>query len=243
MTEPVLVVDMGSWAMSAAVLVHDQLHLVREPVSGATRWPGGASLDPAPGRPRLSVGGAAERLRDERPRHYVDGVRRAVDANAPVWLGDQLVTGAELVAAALDAIVAEAGRLHGRIGRLVVTVPSAYRTHDPRRETLVAAAAVVGFPEVELIHDPAAAVADPLAALEVPDGTYLLVCDQGATWSATLTQLQRGVPVPVSQESSGSGRDLDVVLAADLRARLAQWGEPAFAPGSTWSVASGTWLS
>ncbi|MEV0127483.1 Hsp70 family protein [Dactylosporangium sp. NPDC050688] len=239
MTEPVLVVDMGSWAMSAAVLVHDQLHLVREPVSGGTRWPAGASLDPAPGRPRLSVGGAAERLRDERPRHYVDGVRRAVDANAPVWLGDQLVTGAELVAAALDAIVAEAGRLHGRIGRLVVTVPAAYRTHDPRRETLVSAAAVVGFPDVELIHDPAAAVADPLAALEVPDGTYLLVCDLGATWSATLTQLQHGVPVPVSQESSGSGRDLDVVLAADLRARLSQWVEPAFTAGGDVSVRAG----
>lgn len=239
MTEPVLVVDMGSWAMSAAVLVRDQLHLLREPLTGAVRWPAGASLDPAPGRPRLTAGAAAERLRDEHPRHYVDGVRRAVDANAPMWLGDQLINGTELVTAALGAIIEEAGRRHGRIARLVVTVPAAYRTHDPRRELLVSAAAVAGFPDVELVHDPAAAVADPVAALEVVEGGYLLVCDLGATWSATLTQLQHGVPVPLSQESSGSGRDLDVVLAADLRAKLAQWVEPAFTAGGDVSVRAG----
>ncbi|MET7417799.1 Hsp70 family protein [Dactylosporangium sp. NPDC005555] len=239
MTEPVLVVDMGSWAMSAAVVVREQLHLVREPVTGAPRWPGGASLDPAPGRPRLSAGAAAERARDQHPRHYVDGVRRAVDANAPIWLGDQLVNGGELVTAALDAVVEEARRLHGTIGRLVVTVPAAYRTHDPRREVLVSAASVVGFPDVELVHDPSAAALDPLASQEIPEGGYVLVCDLGATWSATLTQVQHGVPVPLSQESSGSGRDLDVMLAADLRARLAEWVEPAFAAGGDVSVRAG----
>lgn len=239
MTEPVLVVDMGSWAMSAAVVAREQLHLVREPVTGATRWPGGASLDPAPGRPRLSAGAAAEQARDQHPRHYVDGVRRAVDANAPIWLGDQLVNGVELVTAALDAIVAEATRQHGKIERLVVTVPAAYRTHDPRREVLVSAAAVAGFPDVELVHDPSAAVLDPLAALDVAEGGYVLVCDLGATWSATLTQMQHGVPVPLSQESSGSGRDLDVMLAADLRASLAEWVEPAFSAGGDVSVRAG----
>ncbi|GAA3200763.1 Hsp70 family protein [Dactylosporangium siamense] len=239
MTEPVLVVDMGSWAMSAAVVVHDQLHLVREPVTGSVRWPGGASLDPAPGRPRLSVGAVAEQRRDQHPRHYVDGVRRAVDANAPIWLGDQLINGTELITAALDAVVEEATRLHGRIGRLVVTVPAAYRTHDPRREILVTAASVAGFPDVELVHDASAAVLDPLAALEIPDGGYLLVCDLGATWSATLTQMQHGVPVPLSQESSGSGRDLDVMLAADLRTSLAEWVEPAFSAGGDVSVRAG----
>ncbi|GAA1508391.1 hypothetical protein GCM10009827_023260 [Dactylosporangium maewongense] len=231
MTEPVLVVDLGSWALSAAVVTRDQLHLVRDPATGAARWPGGASLDPA--SKRLVAG---EQLRNQHPRHYVDGVRRAVDANAPIWLGDQLVNGAELVAAALDAVVQEARRQHGDVRRLAVTVPAAYRTHDPRREMLVTAAAVAGFPDVELVHDPSAAVADPLAQLDLPDGAYVLVCDLGATWSATLTQVQRGMAVPLSQESSGSGRDLDVVLAADLRATLAEWVEPAFAAGGDTSV-------
>ncbi|GGM17746.1 Hsp70 family protein [Dactylosporangium sucinum] len=236
MTEPILVVDMGSWAVSAAVLTHDQLHPVREPVTGGLRWPGGATLQTGVGRPRLLVGGAAEHARDQQPRQYVDGVRRAVDANAPIWLGDQLLNAAELVSAALDAVVEEARRIHGPIGRVVMTVPTGYRTHDPRREVLVAAASVSGYPDVELVGDATAAVLDPMTLLEVPDGSYVLVCDLGATWSATLTQIQRGQPVPLSQESSGSGRDLDVVLAADLRATLSEWVEPAFAAGGDTSV-------
>ncbi|GAA2595609.1 hypothetical protein GCM10010399_27640 [Dactylosporangium fulvum] len=236
MTEPILVVDMGSWAVSAAVAVQDQLHPVREPLTGSLRWPGSAALQTGGGRPRLLVGGAAEQARDQQPRHYVDGVRRAVDANAPLWLGDQLLNGAELVSSVLDAILEEARRVYGPIARVVVTAPTGYRTHDPRREVIVSAASVSGYPDVELVCDATAAVLDPMTLMEVPEGGYVLVCDLGATWSATLTQIQRGQPVPLSQESSGSGRDLDVVLAADLRATLADWVEPAFAAGGDTSV-------
>jgi hypothetical protein len=237
-TEPILVVDIGSWALSAAVVRADLLQPVREPVSGSLRWPGGATLDTGTAtlRPRLLVGAAAEQLRDQHPRQYVDGVRRAIDANAPIWLGDQLVNGVELLSTALDAVVDEARRAYGPLGRLVLTVPAAYRTHDPRREALIAAASMTGFPDVELVCDAAAAVLDPMTLLEVPEGGYVLVCDLGATWTATLTQMQHGQPVPLSQESSGSGRDIDVVLAADLRAALAEWVEPAFAAGGDTSV-------
>ena len=41
MTEPTLVVDIGSWALSAAVVLPDQLHPVRDPATGAARWPAG----------------------------------------------------------------------------------------------------------------------------------------------------------------------------------------------------------
>jgi hypothetical protein len=236
MSEPILVVDIGSWALSAAVVVHDQLHPVREPTTGAIRWPGGATLETGAGRPRLLVGTVAEQARDQFPRQYVDGVRRAVDANAPIWLGDQLINGAELVSTALDAIIDETRRTYGPVGRLVLSVPAGYRTHDPRREVLVAAAAMAGFPDVELVCDATAAVLDPMTLLEVPDGGYVLVCDLGATWTATLTQIQHGQPVPLSQETSGSGRDLDIMLAADLRTALAEWVEPAFAAGGDTSV-------
>ncbi|GAA2363972.1 Hsp70 family protein [Dactylosporangium salmoneum] len=236
MTEPILVVDVGSWALSAAVVLPDQLHPVREPVTGATRWPGSATLVTGGGRPRLAVGMAAEQARDQHPRQYVDGVRRAIDANAPIWLGDQLVNGVELVDTALEAIIGEARRVYGPIGRLVLTAPAGYRTHDPRREALVAAASMAGFPDAEIVVDASAAVLDPMTLLEVPEGGHVLVCDLGATWTATLAQIQRGRPVPLSQESSGSGRDIDVMLAADLRATLAEWVEPAFAAGGDTSV-------
>jgi molecular chaperone DnaK len=244
-TELTLVVDIGSWALSAAVVQPEQpdqpgqLHPVRDPVTGAPRWPGSATLTTpaAPAGPaRLLVGTIAEQARDQHPRQYVDGVRRAIDANAPLWLGDHLVNGVELVSTALDAIVDEARRAHGAIQRLVLSAPAAYRTHDPRREALVAAAAMAGFPDVELVSDATAAVLDPTTLIEVPEGGHVLVCDLGATWSATLVQMQQGQAAPLSHEGSGSGRDIDVMLAADLRATLAEWVEPAFAAGGDTSV-------
>ncbi|WP_433080748.1 Hsp70 family protein [Dactylosporangium sp. CA-052675] len=233
MNSPILVVDIGSWALSAAVVLPDDLRPVREPVTGAPRWPGSATMA---GRSRLLVGAAAEQARDSHPREYVDGVRRAVDAGAPIWLGEQLVSGVELVGAALEPIVDEARRVYGPIARLVLSAPAAYRTHDPRREALVAAASVAGYPDAELVVDASAAVLDPMTMLEVPEGGYVLVCDLGATWTATLAQMQHGRPVPLSQESSGTGRDIDVMLVADLRAALAEWVEPAFAAGGDTSV-------
>src|SRR5258706_6461010 len=74
-TEPILVVDIGSWALSAAVVLPDQLHPIREPLTGAPRWPGGATLITGAGRPRLVVGVPAEQARDQHPRQYIDGVR------------------------------------------------------------------------------------------------------------------------------------------------------------------------
>ncbi|WP_432831849.1 Hsp70 family protein [Dactylosporangium sp. CA-092794] len=236
MTEPILVVDIGSWALSAAVVLPDQLHPLREPVTGALRWPGSATLATGAGRPQLLVGTAAEQARDQYPRQYVDGVRRAIDANAPIWLGDQLVNGVELVSTALDAIIEEARRGYGQINRLVLTAPAGYRTHDPRREALVAAASMSGYPDAELVSDATAAALDPMTLLEVAEGGYVLVCDLGATWTATVAQVQHGQPVPQSYESSGSGRDIDVMLAADLRSTLAEWVEPAFAAGGDTSV-------
>ncbi|HTJ33953.1 MAG TPA: Hsp70 family protein [Dactylosporangium sp.] len=236
MTEPILVVDIGSWALSAAVVVPDQLLPVREPVTGAQRWPGGATLVAGAGRGQLTVGVPAEQARDQHPRQYVDGVRRAIDANAPIWLGDQLVNGVELVGTALEAVVEEARRLYGSVGRLVLSAPVGYRTHDPRRESLVAAAAMTGFPDVELVCDATAAVLDPMTMLEVPEGGHVLVCDLGATWTATVARVEQGRAVPLSHEGSGSGRDIDVMLAADLRATLAEWVEPAFSAGGDTSV-------
>jgi len=235
-TEPILVVDIGSWALSAAVVVPDQLLPVREPVTGAQRWPGGATLVAGAGRGQLTVGVPAEQARDQHPRQYVDGVRRAIDANAPIWLGDQLVNGVELVGTALEAVVEEARRLYGSVGRLVLSAPVGYRTHDPRRESLVAAAAMTGFPDVELVCDATAAVLDPMTMLEVPEGGHVLVCDLGATWTATVARVEQGRAVPLSHEGSGSGRDIDVMLAADLRATLAEWVEPAFSAGGDTSV-------
>ncbi|GLK99551.1 Hsp70 family protein [Dactylosporangium matsuzakiense] len=175
MTEPILVVDIGSWALSAAVVLPDRVHPVREPVSGALRWP----------------------------------------AASPERLG-----------AALSAIATEARP----VARLVLSAPVTSRA------AALEASALAGFPDAELVPDAGAAVLDPLTLLEVPEGGFVLVCDLGQTWTVTVAQMQHGRPVSLSQESSGSGRDLDVMLVADLRAQLAQWVEPAFAAGGDVSL-------
>src|SRR5581483_11513947 len=223
---PMLVVDAGSWALTAAVVVGEQVHPVPEPLTGGLRWPAGASLD---GRDLL-VGAAAERHRWVAPRRYLDGIRRTIDSSAPVWFGEHQVSGVEALAAALDAIVTEARRVHP-VDRLVLTVPAAYRARDPRREAIVAAAAVAGFPDAELVTDSVAAALDPLTRIVPAEGAHLLVCDLGAGWTAALVQVQHGSLVQVGQETSGGGRDLDTLLAADLRAALPEWTEPAVEAG------------
>lgn len=221
-----LVVDVGSWALTAAMIVGEQVHPVHEPLTGTLRWPAGACLD---GR-ELLVGAAAERHREIAPRRYLEGIRRTIDSSAPVWFGEQQINGVEALAAALDAIATEARRRHS-VDRLVLTVPSAYRTHDPRREAILSAASVAGFPDAELVTESVAAALDPLTRIVPVEGAHLLVFDLGATWTAALVQVQHGHLVQVGQETSGGGRDLDTLLAADLRAALPGWTEPALDAG------------
>ncbi|HLL68918.1 MAG TPA: Hsp70 family protein [Micromonosporaceae bacterium] len=228
MAQPVLVVDFGTWGTSAAVVAGGRASLLGEPTTGALRWPSVAFLD----RAELLVGAAAQRRRDAMPLHYVDGVRAAVDTGEPVWLGERQVSGPQMLTAYLETIVAESERTQDvRIERLVLTVPSSYRIGDPRRDAMVTAAAAAGFPDVELVSDSAAAVLDPQIGADFPDGSLVLVCDLGATWTVTLVRAHANAVVQISEDSSRGGRDFDLMLMSDLRAELREWIEPILATG------------
>jgi molecular chaperone DnaK len=228
MAEPVLVVDFGAWGTSAALVAGGRTVLLGEPVSGSPRWPSAAFLDAE----RLVVGVAAQRRRDAMPARYVDGIRTAVDSNEPVWLGDRRFSGAEMLTAYLEAIVAEGVRAHGaRAERLVLTVPSGYRPGDPRRELMVSAATAAGYPDVELVSDSAAAVLDPQIGADFPDGALALVCDLGATWTIALVRVYATHATQLAEDSSQGGRDFDLLLMSDLRAALHEWIEPILAAG------------
>jgi hypothetical protein len=85
---------------------------------------------------------------------------------------------------------------------------------------------------VELITDAAAVALDAAGALGgLPEGSLVLVCDLGETWSAALLRFTRHEVVPLMQESAAAGRDLDARLAADLRAQTRDWLEPRLAVG------------
>lgn len=188
MTRPVLVVDFGTSGTSAAVVAGRQVGLVKEPLTGALRWPS------APG---------------------------------PVGPGERQASAPDLLATGLPGIRAEAERLHGGlVERLALAVPASYRVADPRREMMISAATAAGFPDVELVSDSVAAVLDPRAEVALPDGSLVLVCDLGATWSASLLRVDGDRTTQLGQETSTGGRDIDTLLISNLRATLHNWIEP-----------------
>lgn len=230
-SRPTLVVDFGSWATAAAVVFGDQVGLVAEPTAGSVRWPSAACRGPGDGRGDLLVSVAAQQHRDARTDGYLESIRGAVESPTPLWLGDRAVTGQEVLSAYLSAVRTEGERVHGRIERLVLTMPATYGGPGVRRDLLVGVATAAGFPDVELVAEPLAAALDPAIAAGWPDGSLLLVCDLGASWTVTAVEVRRGQPVMLGYETSGAGKEFDALLVEDLRATLREWVEPLLSAG------------
>jgi molecular chaperone DnaK len=223
MTEPILVVDFGTSGTAAALVLGSQVRLVKEPASGLARWPSSVCLD----GDTFVVGTVAERRKRSMPRRYVDGPRRAVDADASIWLVDREITGTEALVAYLGAIKSDAERFYGgQVDRLALTVPASYQVPDPRRDHLIAIGERAGFRDVELVCDAACAVLDPETGPPVSDGALVLVCDLGSTWCVTLTQRRGDEVVLLGSETSAAGRELDAQLVNALRMDGQAWLEP-----------------
>ncbi len=223
MTEPILVVDFGTSGTAAALVLGNQVRLVKEPASGQARWPSSVCLD----GDGFVIGTVAERRKRSLPRRYVDGPRRAVDADASIWLGDLEITGREALVAYLVAIKGDAERFYGgQVDRLTLTVPAGYQVPDPRREQLIAIGEEAGFRDVELVTDAVCAVLDPESAAVVPDGALVFVCDLGSTWCVTLARRQGDEVIPLESETSAAGRELDAHLINGLRVDGQAWLEP-----------------
>ncbi len=237
-----LVVDFGAHSTGAAVVVGDQATLVRDPVSGAARWPSHLCIDG--GLPY--AGSAAQRLAISHPRRLVDAPRRALERDNPIPLGERDVSPATALSAFLGPIRAQAQRLvPGRLDRLTLTVPtyqaagyqsapyqSAVHGADRRRDLLVAAGEAAGFAEVELVGTAAAVALEAQGAHALPEGSLVLVCELGETWSTVLLRLQRHGADVLAEASSTCGRDLEALLRADLHAQSPEWLDYQFAlPG------------
>ncbi|GAA4435497.1 Hsp70 family protein [Phytohabitans houttuyneae] len=229
MGEPILVVDVGTFATRVALVVGDQSGLLREPGTGSLVWPSSVCLDDA----GCLVGTAAERRKRAIPRRYIDGPRRAVDAQASMWLDGREVTGGEALAAYLTAVRGEARQQYGaEVHRVTLTTPAAYLTGDPRRDVLTAAGEAAGFSYVELVSSAVAVALDPETGGGLPGGALVLACTLGATWTASLVQVRGNHTVQLAQETSAAGHDLDAVLINDLRSEGRAWLEPLLAaPG------------
>jgi hypothetical protein len=216
------------------VVIGDQVTLIRDPLTGSLLWPSQLSVEGGV----FYAGTAADRVRYNSPRHAVDGPRRALDNETVIPIGDQVIAPTMALSAFLSSLRAEASRISpDRIDRLTLTVPTAYQVPDRRRDLLIAAGEAAGFPDVELISAAAAIVLDAAGSARMrdvglPDGSLVLVCDLGETWSTALLRVTQHEVVPIMQETTTAGRDLDAQLLADLRAQYRDWLEPRLAtPG------------
>lgn len=229
MAEPILVVDVGTSAARVALVVGDQSALLREPGTGRLVWPSSVCLDDA----GYLVGTAAERRKRAIPRRYIDGPRRAVDAQASMWLEGREVTGGEALGAYLTAVRGEARQQYGAdIDRVTLTTPASYGVGDPRRDVLTAAGEMAGFSDVELLSSAVAAALDPETGGGLPSGALVLACVLGATWTVSLVQVRGNHTAQLAQETSAAGHDLDALLINDLRSEGRAWLEPLLAaPG------------
>ena len=199
MDRPNLVVDIGTYETSVALVTGGRVRLVPCPASGAARWPSCAAVDGE----RVVVGAAARRVRDGR---YVDAVRAVVDGG-----GD----GRALLAHYLAAVREEADRQVGAaVDRLTLAIPTGYGPSDPRRAAVRDAAGDSGFPDAELVGDAVAAVEDVRVFADLPDGALVLVCDLGLQWTVTLARVDPGGATPLGTDAAAG---FDPLLAEDVR--------------------------
>ncbi|BCB87166.1 hypothetical protein Psuf_044790 [Phytohabitans suffuscus] len=229
MAEPILVVDVGTSATRVALVVGDQSGLLREPGTASLVWPSSVCLDDA----GYLVGTAAERRKRAIPRRYIDGPRRAVDAQASMWLDGREVMGGEALGAYLAAVRGEARQQYGAdVDRVTLTTPPAYLPRDPRRDVLVAAGEAAGFSDVELMSSAVAVALDPETGGGLPGGALVLTAELGATWAVSLVQVRGNHTAQLAQETSAAGNELDALLINDLRSEGRTWLEPLLAaPG------------
>ncbi|MGI5243873.1 ABC transporter substrate-binding protein [Dactylosporangium sp. CA-139066] len=202
------------------------------------RWPDGRSrtllFDSSPLLPsavfataegHLLVGRDAERAARADPARFEPNPKRRID-ELDVLLGDRVHTVAELVAATLQRVAAEARRVTGGpVDRVTLTHPVAWG--PARRRVLVDAAGLAGLPAPVLLAEPVAAAAYFTAVLgnRVAAGQSLVVYDLGAgTFDASVVQhtgagfetlAYRGI-------DDIGGLDLDALVVSHIGAALAE---------------------
>lgn len=222
--EPVLVVDFGTTTSSAALLTADRETLLKEPSSGSWSWPSAVCHTGE----HLVVGTDAEWLRTARPGFYRDELKRLLGSSKPVHLGPHAYQVEELVAELLRRFGSLAAELHGGpVGRLLLTVPAAYRFGGPQTEALLTAGRLAGFTDVEFLPEPVAAALSP-ARRFWGDGDLVLIYDfGGGTFDTALVRLG-----PVSEVlgvdalDDCGGRDLDELIIQDILAGSGDTLEP-----------------
>jgi molecular chaperone DnaK len=238
MSEPILVVDLGTSKTAAALVKGGEGRLLREPFSGLESWPTSVVREGE----TLLVGTVAERRKVADPGLYSGRFLAMLGGAGKVPLGDREYSVAELMAALLDKLRAEAQRVaDDSVDRVLFCVrgegpPDTTEPAEPGgqvapadqsvRQVLLVAAAAAGCTDVEFLAQP---VAVSLAAGPPPVGSLVLVCDAGASSARiSLVKTADGVGETLALRSVDScgGDQIDELLAAAIRADAESWLGP-----------------
>jgi actin-like ATPase involved in cell morphogenesis len=213
-------IDFGTSYTVAAVLEDEQVKVLDIESNGQSRIPSVAFLNTDGD---LLVGTSAQHQAVFAPERFEPSPKRVI-ALGDVFLGDRFVPVADLIAAVLRKVYAEACRQHGE------TVPAATRvTHpaewaDARLNVLRAAIEAAGLPNAVLIPEPVAAAAW-IAMATTPPEHHIAVYDfGGGTFDAAVLRRTAGgfeVAAPPSGRDPLGGEDLDRKIVAHLGTLLA----------------------
>ncbi|MFI1682872.1 Hsp70 family protein [Streptomyces sp. NPDC020607] len=220
MEQPVLAIDFGTSASSAALLTDAGTVLLKEGATSSWTWPSAVCLRDD----TLLIGTPAENRKKVRPELYRGEFKRDIGQDAPIPLGERTFAPGDLVARVLAAFRGEAARLLGTgVERAVLTIPATYGPADPRRQVMLDAGRAAGFGAVDLLTEPAAAAYAPVAGRPVEAGQTVLVYDfGGGTFDAALVRLREGGSHEVLGHDAlddCGGSDIDALLTAEIRER------------------------
>ena len=182
-----LAIDFGTCFSSAARIIDNRIVAVKEPIERRTSLPSTVLVTRQGQR---VVGYAAERRKENRPRHYLEQFKRDLGKGRTLPLGDENVLPEDLVAAILSFLKQEAEVTGAPRTDAIITVPASYE--DTRRTLMEQAASEASFSSVRMLEEPVAAALsrghDPASGDEL-----LLVYDLGGgTFDGALVHFTNG---------------------------------------------------
>ena len=224
---PTLAIDLGTYGSCAVLVTPERDILVQDPHGGHPTWPSAVAYDGVGPR----VGGAGDSLGRVHPDRFQSRIKQLLGETAPVVLGGESFRPVQLVSWLFAGMRAEAERAGGvQVTRAVLTVPVGFGPDDPRRTALLQAADLAGFAMVELVSDPLATVAAPLAGGPLGPGDIVMIADLGAGgFTASLVSLLKGGGVELlgySEAPECSGLEIDRLIMGELLTRAGRsWND------------------
>lgn len=222
----VLGIDFGTCNSSAALMLDNQIRLVKEPAKQGYSFPSSIYLTE---EGEILVGQIAENSKFLDITRYRREFKRDLLQNSPYLLGSQgeyQFTPQELIIEVIKNLKKEADKITTSLGKenttkAVVTIPANYKKN--KKDLMKEAAERAGFISVELIEEPVAAAIyyNQQNPASFQEGNIILVYDLGGgTFDATLIKKQgesfQILGQPVGQENCG-GINFDREIFENLR--------------------------